>query len=296
MGMHQWGFAEGAQVYLPFRQSVPTDASTGSTLSATFAAATNRLGPTDGSGRFANYIFKPGDLIEIFDDADTAGTGVAIPGRYEVTGKVDDDTITLSDNVLLSGNSTGTVEFSIDLSWAALPDDFGAPLKVQMQENLSSHFEWTSLGHIADLRANSEGDSRLYRGALNYAVNTMTDGQPTPRIELYPSPRTNNNKAMRMFYRHGWSELDSDNTTLRLPDWMEPLYLEVYRCFLLGTEEHDIGTVNLRLAEVKAGPVYMAAKAEDGRRKSLMGGMRNTHVPRRAHPFGYTRRSINSPD
>lgn len=299
MGMHQWGFAEGNQTYLPFRVSVPTDASSGGTVAATYAPLTKRV---TFPAAFTNYIWKSGDLMRVSaDDSPAANTDfrtsdLAIPGLYEIASKVSSDTVELVESPVITGAQNGAfLRISIDLAYAELPVDFSDTLEVEMAESLTSRFEWTSLGHILRLRSDSEGDSRVYRGALNYGVDTVVNKQPTPRVELYPAPLTNTAEAMRMFYRHGWVDIDNDNDVLRLPSYMEPLYLEVFRCFLLGTEEHDIGTVNLRLAEVKAGPVYMAAKADDGRSQGNMGKMRGTHV--RPSSFGthYSRRQINSP-
>lgn len=267
---YPWGFAKGGQAFLELRPSVPTLASNNAqNTGATWDE--NLLQLTD-AGAFADYEFREGDQVQIVD-----GTNV-VPGFYPITAKDSGNSIiTLGRSIQPSGSSpASSVDYRINLSFALLPDDFGELLFVQLTDTLTRTMHRTTL---ADIGARRSGGVNIDDINYWYALsNTTPDGQPIRRLELYPEPRTFDREGARLLYRRKWVNLATDNDEVRLPDELEPLYLEFVQAFALGYEEGDKATVSQRVAEVKRGPLYEDARRWDARQVPFVGKLRHGHV------------------
>ena len=114
-------------------------------------------------------------------------------------------------------------------------------------------------------------------GAFYFAIayySAAGTAVPVPRMELFPTPHSSHSATAHthtecvgnMIYRRSWTQITESTSTgsvFILPQWMEPLYLQMVRAFTRGYEEEDIATTNARIAEVAAGPLFMTAVQRD---------------------------------
>lgn len=109
--------------------------------------------------------------------------------------------------------------------------------------------------------------------AVCYGVESNV---PTPKMEIFPTPHASDGNAtghkidstaefsdLTIRYRAGWSPITGDTSSFVMPVWCESLYSQLLRGFARGYEEEDVGSLNLRLAEVANGPVYQFAVQRD---------------------------------
>ena len=128
----------------------------------------------------------------------------------------------------------------------------------------------------ADMTAPTTGGSyaKVPAATFYFAIAYTNTGSasPTPRIELFPTPKDSTGSAssheavdckMTIWYRRAWAQVTTPSSVFSLPQWMEPLYLQCVRAFTRGYEEEDLATANARLAEVVAGPLFMVAIQRD---------------------------------
>lgn len=93
---------------------------------------------------------------------------------------------------------------------------------------------------------------------------TGIDGGPVrARLDIWPTPGQDELDRVMIYYRRGWQACDSDNALIPIPDWVETLYLTLVRAFSRGYERESEASIEARIAEVKAGPVYAAAMLRD---------------------------------
>ena len=134
---------------------------------------------------------------------------------------------------------------------------------------------------LFDLREAHHGASTQYTAVPNYrfyfaVCYGVESNEPKPRIELFPVPHDTNGNAtghkaastaeesdLTVRYRAGWTAITSDTSSFVMPVWCESLYTQLLRGFARGYEEEDVGSLNLRLAEVANGPVYQFAVQRD---------------------------------
>jgi len=98
-------------------------------------------------------------------------------------------------------------------------------------------------------------------------------GPPQPRLDIWPTPTTDSLGGLLVYYRGGWMTVTNDRQMLYLPEWMETLYLLAVRAFARGYEREADGTVNMRLADIKQGPIFMAAQQRDKEMTPTIGSM-----------------------
>ena len=109
--------------------------------------------------------------------------------------------------------------------------------------------------------------------------DTGVDGGPVrARLELWPSPSQDETDRLMVYYRRGWQSCDSDNALIPIPEWMETLYINIVRAFARGYERESEGPSDVRLAQIKQGPVYAAAQLRDKEAMQHMGPLRGGAV------------------
>ncbi len=112
-----------------------------------------------------------------------------------------------------------------------------------------------------------------------------TAGVVRPRLELWPTPQQDD--TLWISYRATWVRVADDEDSLSLPEWLEPLYLELCREFARGYVFEDVATLSERLAPYtrKSGgvfqhPLVAAAVGRDARSQVDRGPMSGGHVAR----------------
>lgn len=94
-------------------------------------------------------------------------------------------------------------------------------------------------------------------------INGLDPSEPRPRIELWPTPATNDANAVTIFYRAGWKTVEDLDENLNLPSWLESVYLQLLRAFARGYERESEASTSARVAEIIAGPLFLAAVNRD---------------------------------
>ena len=256
--MHAWKWLETTEAHLDLRANV---AITG----AEFDVADNGEGNLHFSktDAFLNYTWSDGDTLEI-----TAGTNM-VAGHYRVTKKVDKDAVLLEKDASSTGTGTLTgVSATLHASAIILPADFRELLSYSTTSGLLTGLALTSYQDLIDRKQSiSTHTSGYYYGAIAHPSpvgSADSVGAPVPRLEIYPAPGANATGAIRIFYRSDWTDLTSDSELLRVPAYVETLFLQVLRAFARGYEEEDQGSLTARLLEIGSGPLFSTAVVRDG--------------------------------
>lgn len=92
-------------------------------------------------------------------------------------------------------------------------------------------------------------------------------------LELDRSPSTTSTTGLQLIYRGSWVDVVNDEDELPIPDYCEPLYIQIARAFARGWEEEDGGALDQRLALIKSGPVFRDAASVDGMTQATFGNM-----------------------
>ena len=230
------------------------------------------------SGQFANYTFLEGDMIEI-----TAGTGVPL-GWYRIGKKTDDNTIVLGADIKSTDVTDDKIKGTIHTSAVALPSDFRELIAINTTSGLLKGVQLTSYNDLIQRRAAGFTSNGFHWGTITHAVDEDGDytGDVTPRLEIWPTPSSNETGALTIFYRKGWSTRSSHSQQLRIPTYLDSFFLQICRAFARGIEEEDEGTLNQRLTEATSGPLFLSAIDRDGSIQPHYGALRTGSIH---HPF-----------
>ena len=103
-------------------------------------------------------------------------------------------------------------------------------------------------------------------------------GPPRARLDIWPTPTSDATAGIRVYYRSGWMPVSDEAQMLYLPGWMETLYLFLVRAFARSYEREGDGSVSVRLQDLKAGPLFVAAQQRDKEMTYDIGPMMNGAV------------------
>lgn len=237
--MHPWRWAQGRSTLLNLRGTVSgTDASWNSgTLTLT------------STGAFTDYTFVEGDEVQITD-----GTGIT-EGFYTVASRTSANAIVLESSI---GSTATDVDFTLQPYTIDLPDDLRDIISIVGTE-IDRHVTLSTLEEVLRAREQDEARSHHWYGAVSYVGSP-----PSPVLEIGPGAGSNVTGALRLFYRSRWTRLTADSTTVDVPEFVEALLTQIVRAFARGYTREDEASLDVRLAEIQAGPVFMVAKRSDG--------------------------------
>jgi hypothetical protein len=180
-----------------------------------------------------------------------------------------------------------------------LPGDFREFLGYNATNSLVNSLELTSLQRLLDLKTNQvEVSNWNFFGAVTHP----SASPPVPRLEIWPTPDSNDTGALTIYYRRGWlkvagdTETDSDEDDLKIPPWMEPLYLEYVKAFAKAYVEPEEGSLSELLVLIDNGPIMRAAERQDSSVQvdyGYMTGGSIQMIPRHANK--YLRTSVAGP-
>ena len=126
-------------------------------------------------------------------------------------------------------------------------------------------------GPIGNTMAITHSDSTFAEVLLDTGT---VSGPPLPRLDIWPEPSTSEAVGLRVYYRSGWERVTGDNVMLRLPEWLEALYLQVVRAFARGYERESDAGADQRIASIAQGPLMAAAKLRDSEMVPNIGPIR----------------------
>ena len=162
-----------------------------------------------------------------------------------------------------------------------LPWDFGELTGIEMKEGLNFGVTVVSPQQLVTRRATSITVTQQY-----YWVAIVQPGQegrasdfPPPRLEIWPTPSSNNITAITLIYRSKWRDF-ADTTantsvdTANVPDYAEMALIEVVRAVAAGWGERQLqpqGGVTGTLKLVMEGAIWAACVATDGLQQHTFG-------------------------
>ncbi len=262
MGAVRWQWAEGRSLYLRPRASISIEG-------ATWTEGTLTLEKT---GAFAGYEFLSFDTVEAQD-----GTGVEV-GTYVVASNPDDDTIILESSIGAAADGQTDIEVELPNDQIALPTDFDlrSITAWDAPNGLVGYMEFTGSQEMLSLRSFHGTGSTVGFWALLRHVRGLSGGQPIPRLELWPRTASDT-QAMVINYTGGWKAPATDDEVLSIPDWLNLLYVEVFKAVVMGHEEPENGTVDERLTRLRMSPeggiLWRDALARDNTMQTSYGSM-----------------------
>lgn len=110
---------------------------------------------------------------------------------------------------------------------------------------------------------------------LDSTVNGTQSGPPMPRLDLWPTPATNEQDAFVAYYRRGWTPLRNDDDAVNVPTWCEALYLQLVRAIALGYERDAEGDVATRLGPMRNSSLFADCRRRDSLAQENFGPMQN---------------------
>ena len=274
VSMRGWRWCEDSIAYLDFRKN--------HTLTGcTWTNSTDAIGVPEGT--LDGYVAVPGDTFEV-----TGGTGAYL-GHYRIIGATTSDTgdkLTLDRDISFNGTPQGEnqdqsfagqdstssdltgVSGIIHAEGVALPFDFAELIAYHSTSGLLQGLQMTSHADLLQKRASAMTTPLGFHYATivqpaKLGGSGEEKSRPYPRLELWPAPSANENAAVQILYRRGWSSVNTSNEVIAIPTWIEPLYTEIARAYALGWEEADIATLDQRLSMIVQGPLYAAAIDRD---------------------------------
>lgn len=279
--MHPWRWAVGRTALIDLRGAL-----SGST--ATWTASTKTL--TQASA-FTNYSWLTGDEISI-----TSGTG-ATTGVYKIASRTSANAITLASSLSSTDLATGDIAWRIEPQTMALPTDLRDIIAISSTNNSAiGGVSLTTLEEIVEKRKSSA--SVTASTGFYYATVVYNGSPPRPLLEIYPSANANITGAMRMFYRSRWVAPTGDSEQIDIPDFMHDLMILLARAYASGYVRNDAATLNARLGEIHAGPIFEVAKRSDGMIQPYHGVTKNggaTIWRRKTSPFPQITNRIAAP-
>lgn len=110
---------------------------------------------------------------------------------------------------------------------------------------------------------------------LDSTINGTQGGPPMPRLDLWPTPATNEQDAFVAYYRRGWTPIRNDDDAINVPTWCEALYLQLVRNVALGYERDAEGDVGMRLNNVRNTTLFADTRRRDSLTQQDFGPMQN---------------------
>ena len=265
--MHTWKWSLGRTALLDLRGKVDI-------IDGTWTETSPALTLTKASG-FTNYSFLAGDTLEL-----TGGTG-ATTGFFEVASKTSNNAIVLSSSIGSAADAQTDIDVLLRLPTIALPSDFRDLVGISASNSLLYGIRQTSMAEILHNRTTTfdVSSSWQFLGAINYVGDT-----PTAQLEVWPTPESNETGVFTMVYHSDWVRQTDDTAIVKIPTWMQSLYLQTAINFARGYVEEDEAGLDARLAQIHGGPIFRAARMRDGVTQryygALRGGATETHSRR----------------
>ncbi len=112
--------------------------------------------------------------------------------------------------------------------------------------------------------------------SVNSGDIPLATGRPEPRLDIWPTPRSTTLEGLTMRYRRCWALIESDNDTIYVPSYCEPLFLRVCEEVALGHHERDKGLLEQRLDLIKRTNLFDDCAREDLNRQGQGGRISNS--------------------
>lgn len=249
MSSRQWQWAEGRSIDLRPRAATVLDG-------ATWTEATRTLTLT---GAFVDYSWLSADTIDVTETAN------GVIGRYEVESRTSDDAIVLRTSIGAAADGDSDIVATLANDQVALAPDFDVRQIVAyaVSNGLIGTLDFISPQTMLDIRSSNPATTTVGFWALvRHVRDAVNGGQPLPRIELAPHS-SGSDQRLVLYYRSGWKAPATDDEVISIPDWLNLLFIEMFKAVLKGEEEPELGTIDERLAALRTGVLWFDAVARD---------------------------------
>ena len=118
--------------------------------------------------------------------------------------------------------------------WVSLPMDFGFGEidGIAMKDQVTYGSELTSLSSLEYMRSTTILSPSFYYFALVHPTQpSQQEEAPTPRLEVYPSPISDDDDAVSLNYRAGWVPLADADAAANIPPSIDRLLARLVRSF-----------------------------------------------------------------
>lgn len=273
VSLHKWSWLQGRSICV----DIPGPLS-GAT--ADYTASTKRLVQT---GAFATYTWVEGDKIKF--------TGAGVPavseGSHVIARKVGADELELE-----TGPSTvdaTTLPWSIARSRVPLPPIVAQVIDAEPTDSSTYGLTFLTSESINQYRtAIGQNITNYWYASVVQAPHDLAGGNVGLAVELWPAPSATIANGLTLFVRKGWDHPQTDTTKLKVPEWIEPLFLQVLRAYALGFEADEIDTVDVRIERLRNSRMFMEMTRRDGSVQPYTGLIRGGHV------MGYDTLAMNA--
>jgi hypothetical protein len=158
------------------------------------------------------------------------------------------------------------IGFTSGQSYSTCPSDLRDVISIQFTQGLVNRVRITSINEISRLRSHNIGVGLAMTWVALVSRANPTGGAPIPILELYPTPVSTDNQALTIYYRSGWTpplNLD-ESSQINIPEYLEPLYIQILRAFARGYEEEDQASLDTRLQALYTGVLFLTCAERDG--------------------------------
>lgn len=228
-------------------------------------------------------------------DTDTVvlDDGVHTPVTFEFS---TDGTAADSSYVVVDISAATTAADAAEALQDAIVSSFQAqPLDIEAVIDASA----TGTVLLTNRRLGTSGNVSITDSADNLTVTGMSGGldggNPEPRLELWPTPTTATEDALRLFYRAGWLHLNEEGDIIRIPQWLERAYVSMVRAYARGYEGEDVEPLEARILRVVNGPEMQAALRIDARMQTDFGPRRGGQFNRTSYSPFWNGNTVSDP-
>ena len=162
---------------------------------------------------------------------------------------------------------SSTLDLVASQSYIDLPADFSEIMGLVPVTGNYVGAQGTTFDELLALRNPSMTSNN---GFGYYAISYRT-GDGVARMEISHTPTAAVSGAYNIFYRAGWTDLTEDTDRIPIPSWAELLFTRIVQAVARGFEEEDQGSLDARLMEIQAGPVFRSALSEDRSKQTDFG-------------------------
>lgn len=163
-------------------------------------------------------------------------------------------------------------------SFVALPQ-LRDIVSIHPVNGLTVQFEFTTIDDLQKIRSTGTVSPLKFWGATAYSPKAG-GGEPTLRLELYPTPADTQNDFFVLHYHADWRKVTKATDYVSIPVWLEPLFIwactETVRAFEEYDRSADAGMLGYdRMSRITQSKLWLDAVSRDGGTQPNIGRLTN---------------------
>jgi hypothetical protein len=157
------------------------------------------------------------------------------------------------------GNRLATLTATPASEWIALPEDYQAFVSIVPVGDGYATLSIVSPAEFVDIsETGTLGNVSSYIVTIQYR-DVATDVQPW--LRLYPTPTIAD--QFTLLYDAQWADVNEDEDVIPVPKFAEHAFEEWVRMYARGMDEEDSAPLAVRMAELKASPLFLDVARRD---------------------------------